>query len=313
MKSIFVLLLVISSSLCFSQAKTDPLQHAQALKDSGQYEEAFKEVNLLINRDSSVADYFDFRADLYFQMRLFEDAKSDYDKAVALAPNDPLCYHYRSNFYLSMQQPDLAIEDNNRALALVKNDTLKYAIVLNRGACYSMKRDFQKAYDDYLTVLNFDSTSQTALTDMGTVLDELGRRDESIAYLEKVVRLYPDFVGGYGNLAFQFTEMGQYQKALDYNNKVLELDPKEPFGYNNRGYVKYKMNDLKGAMQDVNHSLELYPENSYAYRNRALIFIALKQFSFACTDLKKAIALGFTAMYGDEVQKLLDKYCTNTN
>jgi hypothetical protein len=66
-------------------------------------------------------------------------------------------------------------------------------------------------------------------------------------------------------------------------------------------------------MEDVNHSLELYPSNSFAYKNRALIFIALKQYNFACDDLKKAISLGFTEMYGGEVQKLLEKYCTSNN
>lgn len=101
--------------------------------------------------------------------------------------------------------------------------------------------------------------------------------------------------------------------ALEYNNKVIELDKDQPLAFNNRGYVKYKLNDLKGAMQDVNHSLELYPSNSFAYKNRALIFIALKQMNFACEDLQKAISLGFTSMYGDEVQKLLEKYCTRKN
>jgi tetratricopeptide (TPR) repeat protein len=287
--------------------------HAQALKDSEQYEKAYAEVNRLLVQDSTNPYYYDFRAGVNFKLGLIEEAKNDYDKAVLLAPKEAMFYQHRSGFFMSLQQPDLAMEDNDRALHLVTKDTLKYALILNRGECYRMKRDFQNAYKDFIAALTFDSTSLAALNDVANVLGEMGRSEEATGYLQKVIRLYPDDVGGYLNLAFQYTQMGEYRKALDLNNRALQVDPTAAFAYNNRGFVKYKLNDLKGAMEDVNRSLELYAANSFAYKNRALIFIALKQYHFACDDLKKALSLGFTQMYGDEVQKLLEKYCTNNN
>ena len=313
MKSFLVFVFALLPFFSFSQTKEDPLQHARVLKDSGKFEEALKEANRFIRADPTNADYFGFRGDVYVGLKLFDEAIADYTKAISLNPKDPYPYHHRAALYYSIQEPDRAIEDNEMAILYSPNDSIKYDFILNRGAYYEMKRDFQKAYEDYVTVLKFDSVNQAALTNIATVLDELGKADKAIEYLEKVIRLYPDFVGGYGNLAFQYQQQGDYKKALEYNNKVLELDSNQPLAYNNRGFVKYKLGELKGALEDVNYSLKLYPSNSFAYKNRALIFIELKQYNFACEDLKKAITLGFTEMYGDEVQKLLEKYCARSN
>lgn len=313
MKSIPLLFFIAINFSCFAQTKSDPLQHAQQLKDSEQYKQALGEVNELIIHDQSNPDLYDFRADVYFKLKLFEESKSDYDKAIALAPKEAVFYHHRANLYMSVQETDLAIDDNNTALTLTTKDALKYVIILNRGECYRMKRNFQKAYDDFMTVLKFDSTSLAALNNVSNVLGDMGRSEEATRYLQKVIRLYPNEIGGYVNLAFQYTENGEYAKAVELNNKVLQMDPKAAVAYNNRGFAKYKLNDLSGAIADVNYSIQLYPDNSFAYKNRALIYIALKQYSKACEDLKMAVSLGFNSMYGDEVAKLLEKYCAHNN
>lgn len=313
MKSIVFTLFVFLWHSSSSQTKADPLQHARELKDSGQYNDALREVAQLLIQDPINADYYDFRAGLYLKAGYVDEAKRDYDKAVSLAPKEAVYYHHRSNFFMDIQQPDLALEDNKRAMQLATTDTMKYVLILNRGECYRLKRQFQDAYNDFKTALSFDSTSLAALNNIANASDELGRTEEAVGYLQKVIRLYPNEIGGYVNLAFQYSLHGQYDKSLELNNKALQISPNDPVTYNNRGFVKYKLNDLKGAMEDVNRSIKLYPTNSYAYKNRALIFIAMKQMNYACDDLKKALSLGFTEMYGEEVQKLMEKYCTSNN
>lgn len=313
MKLILTILFLSLGYSSFSQTNTDPLQHARDLKDSGQYNDALREVAQLLIRDLNNPGYYDFRGELYLKAGYVDEAKRDYDKAVSLAPKEAVYYHHRSNFFMDIQQPDLALEDNKRAMQLATTDTMKFVLILNRGECYRMKRQFQDAYNDFKTALSFDSTSLAALNNIANASDELGRTEEAVEYLQKVIRLYPNEIGGYVNLAFQYSHHGQHAKALELNNKALQINPNDPFTYNNRGFVKYKLNDLKGAMEDVNHSLKLYPANSYAYKNRALIFIAMKQVNYACDDLKKALSLGFTEMYGEEVQKLMEKNCTSNN
>ncbi|NML39719.1 tetratricopeptide repeat protein [Chitinophaga sp. G-6-1-13] len=75
------------------------------------------------------------------------------------------------------------------------------------------------------------------------------------------------------------------------------------------GHAKYQLKDLKNALKDIQRSVALDPKNSYAYRNRALVYLAMKQPDKACEDLHRAINLGYTTMYGDDVQQLLEKHC----
>lgn len=309
MKTKLLFLFAFVPFLSFAQTRDTAYDRASALHDSNHNEEALQKINLLIEKDNTKGSYYDLRGLIKADLGKMGEAAQDFSTAISRNPKEAMYYHHRAEAFYAMQNPDQAIEDNNAAIEYAATDSMKYAFILNRGSAKGMKRDFQGAYDDYMEVLKYDSTSQGALTNLGATMDDLGRSEEAVMYLQKVVRLYPDFVGGYANLAFRYAEKGEFKKALELNNKVVAMDPKEPLGYNNRGYVKYKMNDYKGALADINYSLSLYPANSYAYRNRALVYIAQKQMSKACDDLNAAVRYGFTEMYGEEVKELQAKYC----
>jgi tetratricopeptide (TPR) repeat protein len=308
MKSRFLLLFLLCASLAFSQSQ-NAYNKAYQLYQDGKYELALKEVNLLIEQAPDSALYYDLRAEVRIKLKDMSKALDDFNRAIQLEPANPYFYSHRGLFFYRTLNPDHAIEDLNTALKYVTNDTLRYSIITDRGSARTQKRDFKGAYEDYSTALRFDSNNIVTLTNMGAILDELDRAAEAIPLLEKVIRIDPEFVGGYGNLAFRYAQMGDYKKALALNNKVLELDPNEALGYNNRGYVKYKLNDHQGALKDINKSLQLYPGNSYAYRNRALVYLALRQNTKACADLQAALSYGFTEVYGEEVKELVAKNC----
>ena len=115
---------------------------------------------------------------------------------------------------------------------------------------------------------------------------------------------------GYNNIAFfvKFEEK-DFKGSIKYFDDAIKLNPKFAYAYNNRGYAKLQLEDLKGARQDITKSLELDPENSYAYRTMALLLLAEKKESQACEQLKKALKLGYTEEYDDEVDTLMKQHC----
>ncbi|MCF6405124.1 tetratricopeptide repeat protein [Chitinophaga filiformis] len=312
MKSILTLLLLLATLFAAAQqTKQDSLlfDQAAALLSGGKYDEALTIVNRLISNRKN-AEYFDLRGEIYMRKDIADTALFNFNAALMLDPQNPYIYSHRASVFLSFQMPDEGIEDYNQAIKLIKgNDTLKYSMIGNRGSARQMKRDFQGAYEDFKTALTFDSVNIQALISMGSILDDLGKPREGITYLEKAVRLSANEVSAIGNLGFRYIDFGEYKKAIAMFNRVLELSPNDGVAYNNRGYVKYKMNDLKGALKDIELSIKYYPANSYAFRNSALIHLAMKQQDKACEDLQHAIELGFTPMYGNEVQELLEKHC----
>lgn len=301
-------LLFVCPFLSFGQ--TTEFEKAKTLLDEKKYEASLAILDKLIAADSTVADYYVHRGLVYQELRNLEKAYLDFTGAIQLDPFNPLHYMRRGTILYAVQLPDEAISDDTKALNLMgSKDTLRYSVLINRGSAKAMKRDFKGAFEDYWQVYQYDSSNLAVMINLGAVMDELGRGDETIPILERAIKLYPNDVGGYGNLAFRYSRKGDYKKALELCNKVLELDPTEPLAYNNRGEVKYRMNDLDGALKDINKSLEIYPANSYAYRNRALVHLAKKEERKACADLAKAVELGFTQMYGEEVEQLAKQHC----
>ncbi|SFO88132.1 Tetratricopeptide repeat-containing protein [Chitinophaga sp. YR627] len=318
MKSMLIgLLMMLTLSAVAQETKEELLatlfNATQQLYKEKRYDEALFVVNRIIKSDAKNADYYDMRARIYYYKNLNDSALINHNMAILLEPDQPTYYANRGLFFYNMQMPDESIDDLTLALKYEKTDSLRHLIICNRGAARNMKRDFQGAYKDFKSVYDEDSTNIQALSNLGMVLDDLGRINDAIMYLEKALHIDPNETAVLCNLGYRYMDLGDYKMAIRQFKRMLEVAPDDPLGYNNMGYAKYKMNDLKGALKDIEHSIQLLPENSYAYRNRALVYLAMKETDKACENLHKAVDLGYTPMYGDDVQQLLEKHCLFKN
>lgn len=230
---------------------------------------------------------------------------------------------------LKLSNPNVV--DEQAALLVTQAALLKELASLNNTSNYdTITTVYEKALASKKTV----SQGKTIYALKGSFERLCGNVDASIATFKASTVEYTDFALGYMNLGFMLSERGDYIEALLVSNEIInrvnkgtsnaidrdfvgnvvssqeDVDNILPFIYNNRGYAKYKLNDLEGAMTDVDYAILMLPENSYAHRNRALINIATGNIKNACTDLQKAIDLGFLKDYGIEVQILKDKHCS---
>lgn len=281
--------------------------YEKAMADKN-YVDALKYINALIDKSPDDEWAFLEKAEVYRQMDRISDAFDNVQLAMNINNKNYECYNEAAMLFESTGDYDKAISYYGHAIGLAP-DSLKNIYIINCATAKSKIRRFDEAYADYMSVYKTDSTDIALLNNLSSVLDDLGREEESIRLLKKIITIDSTFVGSYINLGFKYSLMGEYEKSIAYFNKALQIDPAEAITYNNRGYSKYKMNDLKGALADVNKSLEMYPGNSYAYRNRALIYIAQKRTNMACEEIEKALQQGFTLNYGDEMEKLKAEYC----
>lgn len=311
MKNNFLLIfLLMLASFCKSQSIDNLLEEAAALVDKKNYPAAMIVYDKAWKKDSLNYSVYLNRGILYTILEEREKAFYDFTKAISLQPDSSEGYMQRSIVLSSMLYTDEAIYDITMALDLAADDMERLVCLGNRGNMRQQKRDFQGAYEDYYRAYLLDTTNLYTINNMATSMDELGRRDEAINYLKKVIKIDSVAIGGYINLGFQYTKMGLYKEAVDYFDKALQIDQDEPLALNNRGLAKYHLLNYSGAFQDIDRSLKFYPGNSYAFKNRALVFIALKQTDNACKDLRRAIELGFTKVYGPEVEELIKTTCT---
>lgn len=237
------------------------------------------------------------------------DALALLNQGVQEHPDNPNFLMLRANEYYFNGYFDLAIMDNTTALNYTDSDSLKLKILSNLASAKHSKRDFEGAIQDYQAALKIKPDELGALNNIAASYHAIGKKEEALESYEKALKIDSLYSPALTSIGFMYAEDGYHKKALTYIDKAVQVEPEEPLNYNNRGYIKYKLGDLEAAEKDVNYSLSLYPQNAYAYRNKALIFIEKEQTTEACEMLEQAVQYGFTVMYGDEVQTLMEKHC----
>ncbi len=109
-------------------------------------------------RKNLTAAYYN-RGLAYWRKGAFVRAIEDYDKAIALNPNDALAYANRGVAYRKKGEVDRAIADYDMAIALNPNDAAAY---FNRGLAYYEKGDEDQAIADFRKVLEIEPSDQDA-------------------------------------------------------------------------------------------------------------------------------------------------------
>lgn len=302
-------ILLFSATAAFGQSAEELYKQAGELYDKSEFARAIQAIDKAIKLDSTTSKYYLLKAEALVKEENWQEAFDTYSLTIAKFPKESYAYNQRGLLLFQMQEHEYALDDFNTALEFEKLDSFRSALFLNRGTVKLGIRDFEGAYEDFMAAYRIDSLDVGILNNLAAVCDEVGRGDETIPYLKKVLAIDSTFIGGYANIGYKYQEMGDYKTAIEYYNKVLSLDPEEPLGYSNRAFNRYKLGDHKGALSDINRSIELYPGNSYAYRVRALIYLAQKEKAKACADLEEALRQGFTKTYGDEVEKLKAENC----
>ncbi len=181
----------------------------------------------------------------------------------------------------------------------------------NASAKFSLK-DYKGAITDINQALKLKNDYTEAYYVRAICYGELGNIDKAAADFNKVLSMDPNFQDAYVNRAFYVKEpQKDYEGALADYNKFIEINRagNNAFAYSNRGFVKYNLGNYSDALDDINASLKIDPENSYAYKNMALIYIAMDSLDVACSNLSKALDLGYTTKFDDTVQRLILEYC----
>lgn len=310
---LFIQLTILTTLTCQAQSADSLYKAAFSLYEKGEFKKALTCIEPALLSDSTNLDYLILKGNSEAGAEELNHAFTTYSQIIQLYPKKSVGYNQRGLLLKRILKTEAAIQDFTKGLTIEISDSNRLTLLVNRGASRINIRDFQGAYDDFSEALKIDSLNIGTLNNIAAVCDEIGKGDLTLFYLKKILKIDSTFIGAYANIGFKYQDMGDFKTAITYYNKVLELDKNQPLGYSNRSYNYYKLGDYLNALADINISIKLYPANSYAFRVRALIYLALNDRQKACADINEALELGFTKMYGDEVEKLKLQNCKSNS
>jgi tetratricopeptide (TPR) repeat protein len=150
-----------------------------------------------------------------------------------------------------------------------------------------------------LTFLCSPAMSETAidLVHKATALmDENGKHTftdpmKAIEYLNKAIKLRPDFTDAYMVRGLAYADLGQQERAVEDFTKAIRLKPNAIL-YNLRGLAYGNQGQYQLAITDYNEAIRLQPDFADAYFRRGLCYFTQDNNGLGCHDAQKACELG---------------------
>lgn len=123
-----------------------------------------------------------------------------------------------------------------------------------------------QALEDINDAISLDPANPLLYLWRATVLQRLGRFDESIDDAETASRLGPkDWTTPIFWKANRDLFEGNYENAIQYYTQIIDNTPAHWWPYTMRGYLWLRLGDLDKAKTDIDKSLDLKPAENWPY------------------------------------------------
>lgn len=311
MRRFLLLLLIAAASFAHGQDKRIADREAKvvSLLQRGKVYKAKAQCDAMLN-GTPVPVFYLYRADASNRIGAHADAERDARVALKAGVKPDASLLQLAIAQQGLGQADSALANYTTLLAQGATPELRYRIGLahqtgrrcaealvrfreaEAGAEKPLLARILRAQGECLAITG-DTTSARAAFDRSIMLDD---RDP-VTYNSR---------GWYLHAA-----QGAHQRAIADYDRALKLNPNYSFAFNNRGWSRFKLGDRDKALADIERARKRRPDNAYVYRNLGLITLAGGDAGKACMHFQAALANHFTALYGDEVELLVQQHCAS--
>lgn len=184
-----------------------------------------------------------------------------------------------------------AIDAYELALKADLGTTTKTVVLINLGAAYNGKRQWDKAVACFEAAQKLQPEQPAAWYFMGESLFALSRLEESLAAYTQAIKLLPKEAAFYSGRASLYLKMGKYDLALEDCDEAVRFEPKTALHYDKRAAVYYAQSNVPAAERNYTEAIRLDPANVSALNNRGVLYLHTQQWDKAVADLSLALKL----------------------
>lgn len=254
----------------------------------------------------------------------FQNAISDFQKAIRLQPKDVDAYMRLANaqgkigqaqtaidnylialnldtklskpylfigdLYLELDKPEKAIMFYNKYLDIAPNSIEAY---IGRGRANAMLNNLQSAYSDFDMVIKKFPTSSEGYYYKSYLLQNEQKFEEALRVFNQIEELNDMVVFDFHRLrAPIYMSLKRYAEALqEYDRAVWMYYFDDPIVYHDRALCYEAMGKHTEAIQDMNKAIRYDSTSENYYNYRGLLESKIGKYKEAISDFTKAIAL----------------------
>ena len=220
---------------------------------------------------------------------MLQMALSELEKAIELAPQDPLSYVARAHVWDALQRVDKVISDASKAIELGAD----WKASLVRGTAHTKRQEFDLALADFDNVIRARPENDEPYVHRGRIRRMFGDSDLAIADYSKALRLNPQNVNAYLGRGQIYYESSRYESAVADLTVAIRLSPR-PMLYLVRGSAYNAMENADAAIEDFTRVIKLTPGLAEAYTYRGVSWLKKQEPQKALDDFDEAIRLDST-------------------
>jgi tetratricopeptide (TPR) repeat protein len=198
-------------------SRLSPEMHVQVAlqhKAEGRMGEAFRTLDLAIQRNPMSTELFAVRGSFYLERQNVSAALQDFESALNISPDSAAILTNRAQAYRHFGRINEALNDLNKAIEL-NPDLL--AAYFNRGAIHYSSSDYELALKDFDSCIAIDPHAAGPYFNRASARDALGDRTGAIEDIKRFIEIA-------GNSSWKNTAQQLLQKwePADPSNKLEE-------------------------------------------------------------------------------------------
>ena len=229
------------------------------------FERALDRIRLFLRRNPASADAYCLLGNTFRHFSRFDEALSNYDRAIALSPNLVEAFYGRGLVLRRLSRHAEAIMNYDRAIA-IKSD---YPEALNsRGVALQELGHFEEAVSSYAQAISINPCFVEAYYNRAVALGVLQQPEEAAKSYERAIVIKPGYLEAINNLGISLLELVKLDRALTCFEQVTTIKPDHAQALNNKGNVLRELGRLEEAVKSYDRAIAIRLDFAEAFNNR---------------------------------------------
>ncbi len=154
---------------------------------------------------------------------------------------------------------------------------------------YEQKKMYRKALEKIEQGLAIDGSNPRLYFRMGVIYDKMGRKQDSIAAMRRVLELKPEDASALNYLGYTFADMGtNLAEAEKLIRKALKLKPDDGYITDSLAWVFYKQGRYEDALEWMRKAVRLVPDDPFIMEHLGDVLLKLHRKGKALEAFLKA-------------------------
>ena len=210
--------------------------------------QAEKECSQLIQKVEPNHDMHNIYAVILFQLKKYDDAIFEWEKAISLKPNYHFGYNNLGNAFLLKNDLNQALKNYNKAIEI---NPKYYEAIYNKANIFLKLKNFSNAIKYYNETLALNNKYISAYQGKALVYKKIEKFNEAITEWQNIINIDPKNDNAYvqkGDLLFDKQNLND---ALTCYEKAYQINPEKPFLLGSIIHTKTKMCEWNGLNEII--------------------------------------------------------------